>query len=137
MTVVENAQMVGISRQDRAVDRRHLTGRSDVPAGRDHSRRGRRHGNSGDIKVIEAMLYVGTVLAVVPLAGLAISAVAAGAVECTNTNSTTTVCQNPGNTQVSTTPGVTAQSFPYWWWGWPWGSGITISIGGGGAHPHH
>jgi hypothetical protein len=51
-----------------------------------------------------------------------------GKPSCTNVNPTTTVCQNPGNTQISTSPGTVAT--PYW--GWPFGGGgLIISIGGG------
>lgn len=127
--------MAGTSSRENGVARRHLTGRSDVAPARDDVRGAGSHRRSGEITIIEAMLYVGTLLAAVFLAGLAISAIAAaGETECTNTNSTTTVCQNPGNAQVATSPGVTANNFPYWWWGWN-SLGITISIGGG--HPHH
>jgi len=130
---VQTAEKLGVSGIATAVGRRdHLIRRSDTRASREGSPSAGGHHRSGEITIIEAMLYAGTLLAGLFLAGLAISAIAAGGTECTNTNSTTTICQNPGNTQVSTSPGVTANNYPYWW-GWPWGgSGITISIGGGG-----
>ena len=90
-------------------------------AGAESRRRGRQ------ITVVEAMVYVAIGLAAVSLAGLAISATAGGSPVCTNTNLTTTICQNPGNAQVTTSPGTRAN--PNWWL-WPWmGGGFTISIG--------
>jgi hypothetical protein len=49
--------------------------------------------------------------------------------ECTNTGPTTTQCERPGNVQINTSPGVTANDYPF---GWPWwnNGGITISLGG-------
>ncbi|WP_243841517.1 hypothetical protein [Mycobacterium sp. DL592] len=72
-----------------------------------------------------AAVFFGGILA----AGLGIAAIAAGSPSCTNVNANTTVCQNPGNAQITTTPGTIATPF----WGWPYwgGGGFTISIGGG------
>jgi hypothetical protein len=75
----------------------------------------------------------GMVSAALILAGFAMPATDAWATECTNTNSTTTVCQNPGNSQVNTSPGNT---YPYGWWGWPWWNSIGIGIPIGGGHNH-
>ncbi|MGY4709056.1 hypothetical protein ACXDF8_05735 [Mycolicibacterium sp. CBM1] len=67
-------------------------------------------------------LFFGVVL----LAGLAISATASGAPSCTNVSPTTTICQSPGNAQITTTPGTIATPN----WGWPfWGGGLILSIG--------
>ncbi|WP_431231678.1 hypothetical protein ACQ856_19260 [Mycolicibacterium psychrotolerans] len=61
------------------------------------------------------------------LAGLEIAATAAGSPTCTNVGPTTTVCQSPGNAQITTSPGTIATPN----WGWPfWGGGLVISIGG-------
>ena len=50
---------------------------------------------------------------------------------CTNTTPTTTQCERPGNTQINTSPGVTANNYWGWpWWGNGWGGGLTIGIGG-------
>lgn len=72
-----------------------------------------------------AAVFFGGILA----AGLGIAAIAAGSPSCTNVNANTTVCQNPGNAQITTTPGTIATPF----WGWPYwgGGGFAISIGGG------
>jgi len=91
---------------------------------------GRKHDGSArglllplGVLIVGATLFFGGMLA----AGLGISAIAAGSPSCTNVNPTTTVCQNPGNAQITTTPGTIAT--PYW--GWPyWGGGLAISIGG-------
>jgi hypothetical protein len=91
---------------------------------------GRTHDGSGrglllpfGVLIVGATVFFGGMLA----AGLGISAIAAGSPSCTNVNPTTTVCQNPGNAQITTTPGTIAT--PYW--GWPyWGGGLAISIGG-------
>jgi hypothetical protein len=80
------------------------------------------------IALLKLVFVMTTFFAGVLLAGLAIAASASGTPSCTNVNPTTTVCQNPGNTQISTSPGTIAT--PYW--GWPfWGGGLIISIGGG------
>ncbi|ORB47571.1 hypothetical protein BST42_27370 [Mycolicibacterium rhodesiae] len=60
-------------------------------------------------------------------AGLEIAATASGSPTCTNVGPTTTVCQSPGNAQITTSPGTIATPN----WGWPfWGGGLVISIGG-------
>src|SRR5512139_1143121 len=89
----------------------------------------RRSAAFGDITITEVMLYTATLLVGTLLAGLTTSATAAGTPSCVNVNATTTVCQNPGNAQIVTSPGTTAH--PYW--RWPWGGGFSISIGGWGA----
>jgi len=80
------------------------------------------------IALLKLVFVMTTFFAGVLLAGLAIAGSASGSPSCTNVNPTTTVCQNPGNTQISTSPGTVAT--PYW--GWPFGgSGLIIGIGGG------
>jgi hypothetical protein len=75
------------------------------------------------VLIVDAALFFGGMLAV----GLCIAAIAGGSPSCVNVNPNTTVCQNPGNAQITTTPGTIAT--PYW--GWPyWGGGLSISIGG-------
>lgn len=75
------------------------------------------------VLIVDAALFFGGMLAV----GLGISAIAGGSPSCVNVNPNTTVCQNPGNAQITTTPGTIAT--PYF--GWPyWGGGLSISIGG-------
>ena len=75
------------------------------------------------VLIVGAALFFGGMLA----AGLGIAAIATGSPTCTSVNSTTTICQNPGNAQITTTPGTIAT--PYF--GWPyWGGGLSISIGG-------
>ena len=44
--------------------------------------------------------------------------VAAAAPECVNTGPTTIQCQNQGNAQISTSPQVSSNDFP--WFGWPY-----------------
>jgi hypothetical protein len=60
---------------------------------------------------------------------LAAAPTAAAVPVCTNTGPTTTQCERPGNAQINTSPGVTANDYPF---GWPWWNtgGITISLGG-------
>lgn len=73
--------------------------------------------------VVVTALFFGAIL----LAGLAIAGVASGTPSCTNVSPNTTVCQSPGNAQITTTPGTIATPN----WGWPfWGGGLIISIGG-------
>lgn len=73
--------------------------------------------------VVGTVLFFGAVL----LAGLGIAATASGSPNCTNVGPNTTICQSPGNAQITTSPGTIAT--PYW--GWPfWGGGLVISIGG-------
>lgn len=80
------------------------------------------------IALLKVMLGVVTFFAAVFLAGLAIAESASARPSCINVNPTTTICQSPGNAQISTSPGTVAT--PYW--GWPiWGGGLIISIGGG------
>ena len=80
------------------------------------------------IALLKVVFLMATFFAGVLLAGLAIAASASGSPSCTNVNPTTTVCQSPGNSQISTSPGTVAT--PYW--GWPFGgSGLIIGIGGG------
>ena len=80
------------------------------------------------IALLKVVVVMATFFAGVFLAALAIAASASGSPSCTNVNPTTTVCQNPGNTQISTSPGTVAT--PYW--GWPFGGGgLILSIGGG------
>jgi hypothetical protein len=80
------------------------------------------------IALLKVMLVAATFFAGVYFAALAIATSASGSPSCTNVNPTTTVCQNPGNTQISTSPGTVAT--PYW--GWPfWGGGLIIGVGGG------
>ncbi|CAN5660640.1 hypothetical protein BH09ACT7_BH09ACT7_36370 [soil metagenome] len=62
------------------------------------------------------------------LAASVSSAIALGNPSCTNVGSTTTLCQNPGNAQIVTSPGTVATPN----FGWPyWGGGLVIAIGGG------
>ena len=80
------------------------------------------------VPILKVAFAMATFFAGVFLAGLAIATSASGSPSCTNVNPTTTVCQNPGNVQISTSPGTVATPF----WGWPyWGGGLIISIGGG------
>ena len=59
-------------------------------------------------------------------AGMGIAATASGSPTCTNVGSTTTICQSPGNAQITTSPGTIATPN----WGWPfWGGGLVIGIG--------
>jgi len=74
--------------------------------------------------ILGTMVFFGTMVA----AGLGISATAGGSPTCTNVNGTTTVCQNPGNAQITTSPGTIAT--PYWGWPYWGGGGLVISIGG-------
>jgi hypothetical protein len=66
------------------------------------------------------LLHVATVFVVgVSVATLsALSMPTAQAVpECTNTNSTTTQCEGPGNAQINTTPNpATAENYQWPWW---------------------
>ena len=79
----------------------------------------------------KVVFVMATFFAGVFLAGLAIAGSASGSPSCTNVNRTTTVCQNPGNTQISTSPGTVATPYGGWpFWG-GWGGGLIISIGGG------
>ncbi|GAY13444.1 hypothetical protein [Mycobacterium sp. shizuoka-1] len=72
--------------------------------------------------VIATALFFGVML----LAGLGVAALAAGAPSCTNVGPNTTICQSPGNAQITTSPGTIATPN----WGWPfWGGGLIISIG--------
>ena len=58
---------------------------------------------------------------------IAVAAPADALPVCTNTTPTTTLCERPGNSQVSTSPPYNT-NYPF---GWPfWGGGITISLGG-------
>jgi hypothetical protein len=94
-----------------------------VHSGRQHDEAGRGLLVPFGVLIVGATLFFGGMLG----AGLGISAIAAGSPSCTNVNPNTTVCQNPGNAQITTTPGTVAT--PYW--GWPyWGGGLVISIGG-------
>lgn len=95
-----------------------------VGFGRDHDPGGRRLAVSLGALVLGALIFFGGMLA----AGLGIAAIAAGSPTCTNVNGTTTLCQNPGNAQITTTPGTVAT--PYWGWPYWGGGGLVISIGG-------
>jgi hypothetical protein len=81
------------------------------------------------IALLKMVVVMTTFFAAVFLAGLAVAASASGTPSCTNVNPTTTICQNPGNTQISTSPGTVAT--PYWGWPFWGGGGLIISIGGG------
>jgi hypothetical protein len=54
------------------------------------------------------------------------STTAAAASECTNPTPTTTQCQNPGNVQINTSPGVTTSPFMGWPWWYGYGPGVTV-----------
>ena len=70
---------------------------------------------------------IGAVWVVTCFADAAYPTTALASTSCTNVNSTTTVCQSPGNVQISTSPGTVATPA----WGWPdWGGGFVINIGG-------
>jgi hypothetical protein len=72
--------------------------------------------------VVGTVLFFGAVLA----AGLGVATIASGAPTCTNVSPNTTICQSPGNAQITTSPGTIATPN----WGWPfWGGGFIISIG--------
>jgi hypothetical protein len=62
-------------------------------------------------------LLVATVVCLVVLA-----IPASAAPECTTTGPRTTMCQNPGNAQIVTTPPHTSPV-------WPWGGGFVIGFG--------
>lgn len=75
------------------------------------------------VLIVDAALFFGGMLAI----GLCIAAIAGGSPSCVNVSPNTTVCQSPGNAQITTTPGTIAT--PYI--GWPyWGGGLSFSIGG-------
>ncbi len=58
---------------------------------------------------------------------LATAPISAASPQCTNTGPHTTLCQNPGNAQVVTTPPLVT---PNPWGGWPYFGGFAIHIGG-------
>jgi hypothetical protein len=61
-------------------------------------------------------------------ASIVLAPATAAAPECTNTSSTTTLCQTNGSAQIVTSPPVINN-----WGGWPWwGNGISIGFGGWG-----
>jgi hypothetical protein len=73
------------------------------------------------------MLIVGAFWFGMCFAGAVLPTTALAGTSCTNVNSTTTVCQSPGNVQIATSPGTVATPG----WGWPyWGGGFVIGIGG-------
>ncbi len=78
-------------------------------------------------------VVAGTLLffAAILLAGMGVAATASGSPPtCTNVGpTTTTVCQSPGNAQITTSPGGTIAT-PNWG-GWPFwgGGGLVIGIG--------
>jgi hypothetical protein len=58
-------------------------------------------------------------------ASIVVAPVATAAPECTNTSTTTTLCQTNGSAQIVTSPPVINN-----WGGWPWwGGGIVIGLG--------
>ncbi|WP_236147276.1 hypothetical protein [Mycolicibacterium sp. CH28] len=79
------------------------------------------------IRLWHAAVLTALFFGVVLLAGLGIAASASGTPSCTNVSPNTTICQSPGNAQITTSPGTIATPN----WGWPfWGGGLIISIGG-------
>jgi hypothetical protein len=73
-----------------------------------------------------SLVAAGLFLTIIPT--VLSTATAAALPTCTNTTPTTTQCERPGNAQINTTPGVTANNYWGWPW-WGWGGGVTIGIG--------
>lgn len=93
--------------------------------GRAHDQTGRALLRPLGVLIVGGLVFFGGVFA----AAMGISATASGSPTCRNVNGTTTVCQNPGNAQITTSPGTIAT--PYWGWPYWGGGGLVISIGGG------